>query len=96
MTLVLLVGHCGEEWSLRRKNEPMSVLQYDPNTTVSQPAQPAQLLNNLETFGAEGGIISEGVAQVIEGLGNPLFITGGSHIQLLISTRLFWSLIQSV
>ncbi len=62
----------------------------------SLPNQPAQFLNNLETFGAEGGIISEGVAQVIEGLGNPLFITGGSHIQLLISTRLFWSLIQSV
>ena len=62
----------------------------------SLPNQPAQFLNNLETFGAEGGIISEGVAQVIDGLGNPLVITGDSHIQLLISTRLFWSLIQSV
>ena len=42
----------------------------------SLPNQPAQFLNNLETFGAEGGIVSEGVAQVIDGLGNPLVIPG--------------------
>jgi len=35
------------------------------------PNQPAQCRNNLETFGAEGGIVSEGVAQVLEDLGNP-------------------------
>ena len=37
-------------------NEPMSAQQYDQNTTRSLPNQPAQYLNYLETFGAEGGI----------------------------------------
>ena len=37
-----------------------------------------------------------GVAQVFDDLGNPLVITGDSHIQLFPSTRLFLSLIQSV
>jgi len=32
----------------------------------SLPNQPAQCRNNLETFGAEGGIVSEGVAQVLD------------------------------
>jgi len=41
-------------------------------------------------------ISAQGVAQVVDDMGNPLAITGESHIQLFASTRLFLSLIQSV
>ena len=44
----------------------------------------------------QAGIVSEGVAQVIDDMGNPLVSIGDSHVLLFISTWLFLSLIQSV
>jgi hypothetical protein len=47
------------------------------------------------SFGAEGGIVSGAVAQVIDGLGNPLVIPGDSQLDPFSSVRFSLPLIRA-
>ena len=56
-----------------QNNEPMSAQQYDQNTTVSQPAQPTgSVSRSLRNIWCRRRDCIEGVAQVLDGRGNPL------------------------
>ena len=58
-------------------------------------ARKEQSMKGMGTsFGAEGGIVSGGVAQVIDGLGNPLVIPGDSQLDPFSSVRFYLPVIQ--